>query len=213
MLRKAISYNLTWLRNVKDLRQIDVSEKAGINYRYYQDIEAGKKNVTLSTIKKLSQTLEVSSEVLTGFRRLQLSNTNVEEFVRNNAKTINNLHLASIVRDSVGRIVHVNDVLRQLYEANGSNMVGRSITELFVDSEHTSSQVLVDKENLGFVPNYFFVKSKKLISKQPLNLIVLPICLVNKGISLGSVMGVIPEDLFSLRLIKEFQEKIFSLEL
>lgn len=40
------------------LRQIDVNERIGLTYRHYQDIEAGKVNVTIGTLCRLSRLFE-----------------------------------------------------------------------------------------------------------------------------------------------------------
>ena len=46
------------------LRQIEVNEQTGLTYGHYQNIEAGKVNVTLETLHRLSVLHEVSIEDL-----------------------------------------------------------------------------------------------------------------------------------------------------
>jgi transcriptional regulator with XRE-family HTH domain len=41
-------------RKTAGLRQIDVNQRIGLTYRHYQDIEAGKVNMTIGTLYRLS---------------------------------------------------------------------------------------------------------------------------------------------------------------
>ena len=57
-------------RNIKDcrqgngLRQIDIQEKIGLEYKHYQRIEAGSVNVSLETLYRLSVVFNVEVEQL-----------------------------------------------------------------------------------------------------------------------------------------------------
>lgn len=57
-------------RNIKSarlkagLRQVDIEEKIGLNYRHYQNIEAGKSNLTLETLFRLAKLFKVSVKEL-----------------------------------------------------------------------------------------------------------------------------------------------------
>jgi transcriptional regulator with XRE-family HTH domain len=42
------------------LRQIDVNERTGLTYRHYQNIEAGKVNVTVGTLCRLARLFKLS---------------------------------------------------------------------------------------------------------------------------------------------------------
>lgn len=57
-LAKLIGEKLREIRKAKGLRQEDM-EALGINYKYYQKIEAGKINLTLKSIEKISQALKI----------------------------------------------------------------------------------------------------------------------------------------------------------
>ena len=49
------------LRRARGLRQEDM-EQFGLNYRYFQKIEAGKANITLSTVERIAAALSVKVE-------------------------------------------------------------------------------------------------------------------------------------------------------
>lgn len=48
----------------RGLRQIEVHESCGLSYRHYQNIEAGKVNVTLGTVFRLASLYGTSPDEL-----------------------------------------------------------------------------------------------------------------------------------------------------
>lgn len=54
-----VSKNIRAARIRAGLRQIDIEEKIGLNYRHYQDIEAGKCNLSLQTLYRLARLFKV----------------------------------------------------------------------------------------------------------------------------------------------------------
>ena len=56
---KQVGKNIRKAREKSVLRQIDVEEKTGLTYRHYQSIEAGKINVTISTLFRLARLFKV----------------------------------------------------------------------------------------------------------------------------------------------------------
>lgn len=60
-LAKLIGNRIREVRTRKGLRQEDM-ENFGLNYRYYQDIETGKANLTLATIEKIARAFEIEPE-------------------------------------------------------------------------------------------------------------------------------------------------------
>lgn len=62
---KEVGNNLREARKRAGLRQIEVEAKAGVAYRHYQNIEAGKVNVTLETLCRLATAFGTSVANLT----------------------------------------------------------------------------------------------------------------------------------------------------
>ena len=60
-LAKLIGYRIKEVRKQKGLRQEDM-ESFGINYRYYQKIEGGQANITLGTIEKVAEALDLDAK-------------------------------------------------------------------------------------------------------------------------------------------------------
>ena len=52
---KQVGQNIANLRKQIPMNQVDLAEKAGVSYRYYQRIEAGGANITMSTLHRLAQ--------------------------------------------------------------------------------------------------------------------------------------------------------------
>ncbi len=51
---KEVGSNLRNARKRAGMKQVEVETKAGVAYRHYQDIEAGKVNVSLDTLCRLA---------------------------------------------------------------------------------------------------------------------------------------------------------------
>lgn len=88
-LSELIANRMREVRKQKGLRQEDM-EKLGINYKYYQRIESGRMNITLTTVEKIADAFKIQPEELFTFPL-----TNSEE--------------AEKLIASVGRIVQYND--------------------------------------------------------------------------------------------------------
>jgi transcriptional regulator with XRE-family HTH domain len=61
---KAVGTNIKHARVAAHMRQVDVTEGIGINYRHYQDIEAGNVNVSLLTLCRLAKLFGTSISML-----------------------------------------------------------------------------------------------------------------------------------------------------
>ncbi|MEW6056609.1 MAG: helix-turn-helix transcriptional regulator [Bdellovibrionota bacterium] len=54
-----VGKNIKSARLKAGLRQVDLEEKIGLNYRHYQNIEAGKSNLSLETLYRLAKLFKV----------------------------------------------------------------------------------------------------------------------------------------------------------
>lgn len=64
-LLRSIAANVRKLRARLGLTQEELGEATGLSYRYLQDIEAGRKNVTVDTLTRLARALRTRpSELL-----------------------------------------------------------------------------------------------------------------------------------------------------
>ncbi len=52
---KLVGRKIAAIRKARSLTQRDTAERAGISYRYFQNIESGAANLTLSTLFRLSR--------------------------------------------------------------------------------------------------------------------------------------------------------------
>lgn len=61
---RQVSRNLKNARIASGLTQIEVHARTGLAYRHYQNLEAGRVNLTLETLYRLAKTFEVTVEIL-----------------------------------------------------------------------------------------------------------------------------------------------------
>jgi transcriptional regulator with XRE-family HTH domain len=54
-----VGKNIKQARQKAGLRQVDIEEKIGLNYRHFQDIEAGKSNLSIETLFRLARLFKV----------------------------------------------------------------------------------------------------------------------------------------------------------
>ena len=59
-----VGRNIRAARIKAELRQVDIEEKIGLNYRHYQDIEAGKSNLSIETLYRLAKLFKVDVKEL-----------------------------------------------------------------------------------------------------------------------------------------------------
>jgi ribosome-binding protein aMBF1 (putative translation factor) len=64
---RQVGRNIKSVRVKQGLRQTDIVEMLGMNYRHYQDIEAGKINVRIGTLIELAQIYKVNLQELICF--------------------------------------------------------------------------------------------------------------------------------------------------
>jgi transcriptional regulator with XRE-family HTH domain len=65
---KEVGHNLREARKHAGLRQVEMETLCGVTYRHYQNIEAGRVNVTLQTLWRLASALGTSVADLTRTR-------------------------------------------------------------------------------------------------------------------------------------------------
>jgi len=64
-----IGLNIKYFRGRQNMTQEDLSEKIELASRYISDIERGKRNITLKTLYKIAQALNVEPNDLLKFIR------------------------------------------------------------------------------------------------------------------------------------------------
>lgn len=63
-LQKIIGKNLHRIRSARDLTQEELSEQAGISSTFYANLECGNKMMSIVTLRRLADTLGVSTDSL-----------------------------------------------------------------------------------------------------------------------------------------------------
>ena len=57
---KTMGTRIATARKIQFLTQTDMHKKTGINYRHYQNIEAGAGNITISTLSRIATVLKIN---------------------------------------------------------------------------------------------------------------------------------------------------------
>jgi transcriptional regulator with XRE-family HTH domain len=70
---RSIAANVRRRRAELGLTQEQLGEAAGISYRYLQEVEQGRKNVTVETLVRLARALRVRPSLLLKGARLQVA--------------------------------------------------------------------------------------------------------------------------------------------
>lgn len=105
---KNFSKHLKQLRKNKDVTQNELSVKAKIDYRHYQDVEAGRVNITFDTIATIAAALEIKPCYLLNFEsNSALSKMNIFCSV----ELLSRLNCGVRVCDTEGNILYCNSML------------------------------------------------------------------------------------------------------
>ncbi len=76
-----VGERLRKLRKLKGLSQEKMAEQAGVNAKYYSEIERGKRNVTIKVLEKIATNLGVTFEDLFRFPLNERLSPKAEEVV------------------------------------------------------------------------------------------------------------------------------------
>jgi len=63
-LRRLVGQNVRRCRRLVKMTQENLSENSGIAYKYVQEIEGGRANITTDTVAKLSNALDIHPSFL-----------------------------------------------------------------------------------------------------------------------------------------------------
>ena len=85
---ETIGQRLRQLRKEKDLTQEELAEKAGINAKYYVQIERGRRNLSIGCLRQISDGLEVPLATIFSFPSDRPMKADDEELVALTIKLI-----------------------------------------------------------------------------------------------------------------------------
>jgi transcriptional regulator with XRE-family HTH domain len=211
-INKILSMNLVWFRKQKNMRQIDLAEKAKVSFRYYQDIECGKRNVTVFTLKRLANALDITVEDLTTLRRIELRDKCLTNFINSNTQKLKHPEIAFLIKGIDKKIVFACERFLQLHEVSLEQIIGKKIDSFFPnDIKEISSRIFgfLDKKHITNHMSYL----TNSLSGVEINMIRLPLCLHFKDHCLGTLSGLVIRDYFNQSIQKKFHEVLESLEI
>ena len=106
---QVIAENIKWFRKSKGLKQKELAEATGINLRYLQEYEAGKQNITIESILKIADALDISPCELNVLSRIILD-TPLDHFFEMNHRQLEEIDIAVAARDdwpARAKLVHL----------------------------------------------------------------------------------------------------------
>ena len=204
-----IAENIKWFRKQKGLRQVDLAESSGVQYRYLQDIEAGKKNLTLETLEKIAFGLDVNVSELINLSRLIIT-SHLDRFIESNRQHFENFDLAVGVRDDDARIIYCNQNYCDLYEVSSDKIIGKNLQALIAEGRDSLLRALLAFEQLGY-SSITCAEIKKYRSGESIFVRGCPVALFYKDSYVGAITGVIPIDSTGHKVFANFNTSIMKL--
>ncbi len=141
---KTIGLNIKAVRAARGKRQVDVSEGTGLAYRHYQNIEAGRVNITFETIFRLSSYFKIPVDmlickecleklsVLEGGGALGLG-CDISKILNDKEKTIRSLLDATtdhvVLLDLKMDIININKAAAEILKNEPKALIGRNLSE------------------------------------------------------------------------------------
>ena len=101
-IKRLFGQNLKYLRNKKNLSQLQLAEKADVTFNFINDIENGKKWISPATLSKLCIALEVPPyQFFVGLQTSFCENSKSENLEAFSTDILNQIH--SIMQTSLER--------------------------------------------------------------------------------------------------------------
>ncbi|MCB0390687.1 MAG: helix-turn-helix transcriptional regulator [Bdellovibrionales bacterium] len=208
---KVIGQNISWYRRQKGLRQLDVSEATGINYRYYQDIEAGKKNLTLQTLKKICDFLEVSLDDIVNFCRLNISH-DLEDFIKLNKNRLDNLsdEISISIRDRNRNFKYANKVFLNINKTTIDQVINQPVDKYLTNSSEEVVNSILKKHEKGLTCTQLIVTLKREGKKDLFNVYVYPVSLIFENKVVGVLGAFVEVEKHDKNYFAELQDKLIN---
>ena len=210
-IRSIIAFNIAWYRKKCGLRQIDVSEKTGINYRYYQDIEAGKRNITLDTLQKISNILSTQIENLTSLGRLEIG-MNLESFIQNKKDSLDLIPNWMIaIRDDKRLLRYVNKKLSEFIEIPKLELLGFPLEKHNFIKGLDGLEFAINNSGKGTASNNFVIEIKKAKSGAEQYVYIASFSLLFKGEFVGILGASIEVNKYNDLEYSAFEESLIKI--
>jgi transcriptional regulator with XRE-family HTH domain len=210
-VREIVGYNIAWYRKKCGLRQVDVSEMTGINYRYYQDIEAGKRNITLDTLQKISNALNVKIEHLISLERLEIG-MSLEKFVQNKMNALDLIPNWMIaIRDENRLIRYINEEMSKFIEIPKSELIGFSLDEQNFIKGLDGLEFALNLGRKGIPSNNFIIEIKKAKSAGEQFIYIISYTLLFKGEYVGFLSASIEVNKYTDQEYRALSESLIQI--
>lgn len=112
-LIKVICANIREVRKINGLTQEELAEKCGLHTTYLAGVERGERNITMQTLEKIAQGLEISPIELLKFEGLDID----EQFFNKQEKLKVLLNIMNDFNEhEISRIINIIQEIKQMYK-------------------------------------------------------------------------------------------------
>lgn len=112
-LIKVICANIREVRKINGLTQEELAEKCGLHTTYLAGVERGERNITMQTLEKIAQGLEISPIELLKFEGLDID----EQFFNKQEKLKVLLNIMNDFNEhELSRIINIIQEIKQMYK-------------------------------------------------------------------------------------------------
>lgn len=110
-LKQLVGEKIKELRKNKGLTQEELSEKAQIKYTYLGDVERGVRNISLESLEKIMNALEIRPGDLFDYRELSLSSNEIE------LEAVLEIHHNYLKTKSVKDVKMIHTVTKEIFNS------------------------------------------------------------------------------------------------
>lgn len=163
--KKELGFRLKFLRKRQRMTQAQTANNLGMNYRHYQDIEAGKSDLKVSSLIKIAGFFQMPLDQLVDIGD-QTTMACPLELVEKSFREIGNYFLAPLaLRDMNGKVITANKAALALGKFEAKDVEGVSIFDLCPTQLSDFYRNLVQAEKNGqfrCTVYHFYNKDKEL---------------------------------------------------
>ena len=207
---RIIADNIKWYRHRMGLRQTDLAKASNLNYRYYQDIEAGKRNITIESLTRIAKSLELSPSDLVSLKRIHIE-TDLENFVSINKEVLKSSTLPIGVRDASLKIVFCNSPYTNFFGGSESDFLNKALDDIFNGMSNSYFRSMSKIESTGESTTHFITVTKK-DTGDIFPVKASPVCIYFQGKYIGAIVAVQPLDGKSDSLLDGFYIMLLQLK-
>lgn len=146
---RLLGLKLKQLRKKLRITQVEAAAGLGMNYRHYQDIEAGKSDIKMSSLLKISAFFKVSMDELMTVDPAMVSKGLISQVERAFRDVADYFPSGAVLRDMEGRIVTVNHASANLGDRSKEELEGVHVVDIAPPEMRDIYSLCLERERRG----------------------------------------------------------------